>query len=404
MPVKVTANKLVQLLLGHRMKVLKLVQSRELFHVEPIGRDDVGLALQQMFRFVAGNFRDGREDVREICSGTFEAVPEGLKRREHDASWRIDKFRQHLPMINLSFAGFFVYRKLIQVVVEIGLSSAQISTQQGGVRGEDGGDIDVTRSNGDEPNASLPLVEVCYDLRVWEAVIARIPFGRHFELTDKMRNHKAENHRIVGLDVEVWDADIALLPQLLTELVELPSTRANVEENDLRISVDQPATTVDFVAEWSQWIDSERERRTGGKLAFLNLLSCALFLIRTHQAVLIAQLLSRHKRLRSDDRVDAANLICRLPCHLKREAILHVGTVTPIEELQKIGARLNARITSTHDLRLFVLWEGTEKQIRKIFLSTLHNSHATKRYNRKESHDPDLGGASEHDTDNEKLV
>lgn len=76
MPVKVTANEFVNLLFGHRVEILELVQRRELLHVESVRRDDVGLALEQMFSFVAGDLRHGGEDVREIGGGTFETVTE----------------------------------------------------------------------------------------------------------------------------------------------------------------------------------------------------------------------------------------------------------------------------------------------------------------------------------------
>lgn len=55
-PVEVTANELVKFFLGHRMKILELVKGRELFDVESIGCDDVGLALQQMFRLIPSDF------------------------------------------------------------------------------------------------------------------------------------------------------------------------------------------------------------------------------------------------------------------------------------------------------------------------------------------------------------
>lgn len=63
MPVEVTAHELVQLLLRHGVEVLELVQRRELLDIQPIRRDEVRLALQQMLRFVARDLRDSREDV-----------------------------------------------------------------------------------------------------------------------------------------------------------------------------------------------------------------------------------------------------------------------------------------------------------------------------------------------------
>lgn len=46
-------HKLMDLLLGDGVKVLELVQRTELLHVEAVGRNDVGFALQQVFRLVS---------------------------------------------------------------------------------------------------------------------------------------------------------------------------------------------------------------------------------------------------------------------------------------------------------------------------------------------------------------
>lgn len=77
MPVKVTASELVELFLGHCVKILKLVQRRELLNIQSIWCDDVRLTLQKMLRFIAGNFGDCCEDMREVGSCAFETVTEG---------------------------------------------------------------------------------------------------------------------------------------------------------------------------------------------------------------------------------------------------------------------------------------------------------------------------------------
>lgn len=75
-PVKVAANKLVNLLLRHGVKVLELVERGELLHVQAVRCYYVGLALQEMLCFIAGDLRHSREYVREIRGGTFETVSE----------------------------------------------------------------------------------------------------------------------------------------------------------------------------------------------------------------------------------------------------------------------------------------------------------------------------------------
>lgn len=63
MPVKVTANEFVNLLFGHCVEILELVQCRKLLDVESVRCDDVGLAFEQMLSFVAGDLRHGCEDM-----------------------------------------------------------------------------------------------------------------------------------------------------------------------------------------------------------------------------------------------------------------------------------------------------------------------------------------------------
>lgn len=55
----------------------------------------------------------------------------------------------NLPMVDLTLARFLVHRERSEVVVEVVIAGAQVSAQQGGVRGEHGGDVDVTRPDGD---------------------------------------------------------------------------------------------------------------------------------------------------------------------------------------------------------------------------------------------------------------
>lgn len=47
---------------------------------------------------------------------------------------------------------------LVQVVVEIGLSSTEVSTQKSSVGGEHRGHVHVSRSQSDQPDTRLPLV------------------------------------------------------------------------------------------------------------------------------------------------------------------------------------------------------------------------------------------------------
>lgn len=69
-------------------------------------------------------------------------------------------------MIDSSLSGFLVYIKVLEVVVEVDASGAEVSSEQGGVGGEDGRDVDVSLSAERNGETGLPLVEMSDDGRL----------------------------------------------------------------------------------------------------------------------------------------------------------------------------------------------------------------------------------------------
>ena len=63
-------------------------------------------------------------------------------------------------MVNTTLASFVVHIKVLQVVVKVDASRTKVSSEQGGVGGEDGGDVDVSFPAQGNGETSLPLVEV----------------------------------------------------------------------------------------------------------------------------------------------------------------------------------------------------------------------------------------------------
>lgn len=61
--VEVAPGEVVDFLFGHGVQVLELVQGAELFHVEAVGGDEVGFALEQVLGLETGHFGHGGEDV-----------------------------------------------------------------------------------------------------------------------------------------------------------------------------------------------------------------------------------------------------------------------------------------------------------------------------------------------------
>jgi len=54
---------------------------------------------------------------------------------------------------------------LVDVVVEVDVSGAEVTTEHRGVSGEDGRNADVTRATHDQSHAGDPLVEMCHQVR-----------------------------------------------------------------------------------------------------------------------------------------------------------------------------------------------------------------------------------------------
>ena len=107
MSVEVTANKGVDLLLGHGVHVLELVKCSKLLDVEAVGSDDVGLALEEMFGLESGDLGDGGEDVGGGGGGSFHAV----------------------AVVDAAVAGLLVEVELVEVVVEVAGAGAEIATE-----------------------------------------------------------------------------------------------------------------------------------------------------------------------------------------------------------------------------------------------------------------------------------
>lgn len=77
-----------------------------------------------MFGFVGGDVADGREDVGGVSASTLNAI----------------------TMVDPSFSSFMVDIKVLEVVVKVDGACAKISAEEGGVGGEDSGDVDATFS------------------------------------------------------------------------------------------------------------------------------------------------------------------------------------------------------------------------------------------------------------------
>jgi len=94
---------------------LELVCGREFLDIETIRQNTIRLALEQVLTLVGGNVRDGGKDIGGVRSSTLNTV----------------------SMVDTTLASFGVYIKPLQIVVEIYISGAEISSKESSVGRED---------------------------------------------------------------------------------------------------------------------------------------------------------------------------------------------------------------------------------------------------------------------------
>lgn len=137
-PVEVPANEIQNLCLGQLMQVLEFMRRGELLDVKTVWQNTVGLSLKEMFALVSRNVRYSGEDVRGMGSCSLNAV----------------------SVVDTTLSSLRVHVKVLQVVVEVDGSSAQVSAQQRCVCREDGRNVDAPLLAEGECHPSEPFVEL----------------------------------------------------------------------------------------------------------------------------------------------------------------------------------------------------------------------------------------------------
>ena len=97
-----------------------------------------------MLRLVRRDVTDSRKNVRTMRCTPLDAV----------------------PMVDTTLSSFVVYVEVREVVVEVYGAGAKVTSEQRGVRSENGGDVDMSFAAQRDGEPSLPLVEVRNDCLV----------------------------------------------------------------------------------------------------------------------------------------------------------------------------------------------------------------------------------------------
>ncbi len=133
-----STNELVNLRLACCMQVLEFVHRLELDDIQPVWQDTIRFTLQQMLAFICCDMRHGCEHIGTMCSGAFDAI----------------------AMVDTAFAGLVVDIEILEIVVEVDGTCAEVSAEKSGVGREYGGDVDVSLPAERNCQPRLPLMEV----------------------------------------------------------------------------------------------------------------------------------------------------------------------------------------------------------------------------------------------------
>ena len=176
------------------------------------------------------------------------------------------------------------------------------------MRCEHGGDVHFPDPRHDETDAGHPLVEMRDDSRRSVAEVLR----QEAEVAEKFGHHESEDGDVVALDVLVGDSDAGFFEQLLLEIVHAMRGGSDFEEDDLRVSVDEPTTAMQFVAFISRPLDGLTQGVVVRKVLLVDLLLGLGLHVGPEEDVLIAELVDGHARFGPDHRVNAADFIANL--------------------------------------------------------------------------------------------
>jgi hypothetical protein len=136
--IEMTSDEFGDAVLVDLMQVLEFVRGGEFLHIQTIGQNTVGLSLEQVLALVSRDMADRGEDISRVCGTTLDTV----------------------AVVDATLPRFGVDIKVLQVVVEIDRTGTEISAQQGGMGGEDGGDVDLSFPAEGEGDTREPLVEL----------------------------------------------------------------------------------------------------------------------------------------------------------------------------------------------------------------------------------------------------
>lgn len=230
--VEMTADEIVNLLLGLLVQVLEFVHGGEFLDVESIRQYSIRLSFQEVLALVCSDVRNGREHIGRVSGGPFDAI----------------------SVIDAPFAGLSINVKVLQVVVEVDGAGAEVSTEEGGMSGKDGGDVHPPFLGQGECYTCKPFMEVGYDgpfgfvihiLRdtVSHLCASMIMLASYF--SEEPSHEISKHHCLVGFVVTRRRGDACSVPKIRLPLIQPSITRLGVDKDDPGSALDQPSSVDD---------------------------------------------------------------------------------------------------------------------------------------------------------------
>ncbi len=247
------------------VKVLEFVQRGEALDVQAVGENQVGLAAEEFFGLETGDLADGGENRRRVRGGFFD--------RE--------------ARINIALGRFFVRVQVGEMVVEVGIIAGEISPQQRGMGGEDGGHGKLQMRDARDGDAGHPFVEMGDDRRLAAELGAQ---GR-----EEFRDGETERDDFVDFPVARDGGDEIVFPEEVFVGIKLRESAAIVEQDHPRPTGDEPAAVMAADAHVAQAIQRFADDALGG--LFFKFQGGGVGVVGTDEAVAFAPALEHRRDL-----------------------------------------------------------------------------------------------------------
>jgi hypothetical protein len=120
------------------MKILEFVHGLKLDNIQTIRKDAIWFPFEEIFSLVSGDVGDRGEYICAVGCTAFDTV----------------------SVVDTAFPCLVVDVKVLEVVIKVDGTSAEVAAEEGGMGCKYGGDVDMSLPTERDGNTSLPLMKV----------------------------------------------------------------------------------------------------------------------------------------------------------------------------------------------------------------------------------------------------